>query len=150
MPDNDPANLIFGPMRVQNDIERNQHPRQPGCAEGEQTQETQPHIGIPATPDVHEGGAEGGAEEGLVGEGRDDEQGDGGVGEEPDEVRDGGGGFLEHAGVALDEEDVEEEVEGEGAEVDEGGDEAPVLFRAGMLVAVEREGVVVLWLTCCR
>jgi len=35
-------------------------------------------------------------------------------------VSDGGGGFLEHAGVALDEEDVEEEVEGEGAEVDEG------------------------------
>jgi hypothetical protein len=29
----------------------------------------------------------------------------------------------------LGEEDMEDEVEGEGAEVDEAGDEAPVLFR---------------------
>jgi hypothetical protein len=35
-------------------------------------------------------------------------------------VRHACGGLFEHAGVALDEEDVEEEVEGEGAEVDEG------------------------------
>ena len=42
-------------------------------------------------------------------------------------MSDGGGGFLEHAGVALDEEDVEEEVQGEGPEVDESGEEAPVL-----------------------
>jgi hypothetical protein len=44
-------------------------------------------------------------------------------------MRNGSGGLLEHAGVALDEEDVEEEVEGEGAEVDEGGEEAPVLHH---------------------
>jgi len=31
------------------------------------------------------------------------------------------GGLFEEAGVALEEEDVEEEVEGEGAEVEEGG-----------------------------
>lgn len=37
------------------------------------------------------------------------------------------GGFLEEAGVALEEEDMEEEVEGERAEVKEGGYEAPVL-----------------------
>jgi hypothetical protein len=36
-------------------------------------------------------------------------------------VRDAGSGLFEHAGVALDEEDVEEEVERERAEVDEGG-----------------------------
>lgn len=31
------------------------------------------------------------------------------------------GGFFEEAGVALEEEDVEEEVEGEGAKVEECG-----------------------------
>ena len=35
-------------------------------------------------------------------------------------MRNGRSGFFEHAGVALNEEDVEEEVEGEGTEVDEG------------------------------
>ncbi len=37
------------------------------------------------------------------------------------------GGFFEQARVALQEEDVEEEVQGEGAEVDECCQEAPVL-----------------------
>ena len=56
----------------------------------------------------------------MVEERSDYEERCGGVCEEPGEVRDGGGGFFEHARVALDEEDVEEEVQGEGAEVDEG------------------------------
>ena len=56
----------------------------------------------------------------MVGERRDGEEDGGGVEHEVGEVSDAGGGLLEHAGVALDEEDVEEEVEGEGAEVDEG------------------------------
>jgi len=45
----------------------------------------------------------------------------------------GGGaarGFFEEAGVAGEEEDVEDEVEGEGAEVEEGGYEAPELFES--------------------
>ena len=41
------------------------------------------------------------------------------------------GGFFEEAGVALEEEDVEEEVEGEGSEVEEGGEESPVLCSSG-------------------
>ena len=41
------------------------------------------------------------------------------------------GGFFEEAGVALEEEDVEEEVEGEGAEVEERGQNAPVLLEEG-------------------
>ena len=36
-------------------------------------------------------------------------------------------GFFEQAGIALQEEDVEEEIEGERAEVEEGGYEAPIL-----------------------
>ena len=114
------AKLILRPMPMQHNVKRDQHPRQPGRLKRQQAQKTQPHIRVPSAPDVNERRAEGGAEEGLVEERGDEEQGGGGVGEEPAEVRYARGGFLEHAGVALDEEDVEEEVEGEGAEVDEG------------------------------
>lgn len=65
----------------------------------------------------------------MVEEWCDEEESGGGVEEEPAEVRDAGSGFFEHAGVALNEEDVEEEVERERAEVDEGREEAPVLPR---------------------
>lgn len=41
-------------------------------------------------------------------------------------------GFFKEARVALQEEDVEEEVEGEGAEIYECGEEAPVLFAGGV------------------
>ena len=41
------------------------------------------------------------------------------------------GGFFEEAGVALEEEDVEEEVKGQGAEVEERGQDAPVLLEVG-------------------
>jgi hypothetical protein len=37
------------------------------------------------------------------------------------------GALFEEARVSLEEEDVVEEVEAEGAEVEEGGEEAPVL-----------------------
>lgn len=38
-------------------------------------------------------------------------------------------GFFEQAGVSLHEVDVEEEVDGDGAEVEEGCEEAPILRR---------------------
>ena len=41
------------------------------------------------------------------------------------------GGFFEEARVALKEENVEDEVEGEGAEVKECGEKAPVLDGNG-------------------
>lgn len=37
------------------------------------------------------------------------------------------GGFLEESGVALEKIDMEEEIEGEGAEVEKGGQKSPVL-----------------------
>ena len=59
---------------------------------------------------------------------RGDQENGAGIEEQPGEVRWGSAGrFLEQARVALQEEDVEEEVEGEGAEVEEGGQEAPDL-----------------------
>ena len=120
MPNSNTTKLILRPMPMQNHVKRNQHPRQPRRLKRQQAQKTQPHVGVPSAPDVHECRAERGAEEGLVEERGDEEQGGGGVGEEPAEVCYACGGLFEHAGVALDEEDVEEEVEGEGAEVDEG------------------------------
>jgi hypothetical protein len=68
------------------------------------------------------------AEEGHRDEGREQQQRGHGVDQQPREV---GGrtarGLLEQARVALEEVDVEEEVDGEGAEVEEGCEEAPVL-----------------------
>ena len=43
-------------------------------------------------------------------------------------MRDRGGGLFEHTRIALDEEDVKEEIERERAKVDEGGEKAPELF----------------------
>ena len=120
MPNHNPTKLILRPMPMQHDIKRNQHPRQPRRLERQQSQKTEPHVRVPPAPDIHQCRAQRRAEEHLVEEGGEAEEGEGGVGQEPGEVREGGGGFFEHARVALDEEDVEEEVEGEGAEVDEG------------------------------
>lgn len=43
------------------------------------------------------------------------------------------GGLFEHAGVALDEEYVEEEIEGQWSEVDECCQETPILLIVSML-----------------
>ena len=106
---------------MQDNIECYQHPRQPRRSECQDSQKAEPCIWVPPAPDVDHCGAERRAEECLVEERRDAEQGCRGVEEEVGEVCGGEGGFFEHAGVALDEEDVEEEVEGEGTEVDECG-----------------------------
>lgn len=59
-------------------------------------------------------------EEGDGDEGGERDEAHAGVEEEPGEVGGGAaGGFFEEAGVALHEKDVEDEVEGEGAEVEE-------------------------------
>jgi len=128
MPDRDPTQLILRPMPVQHDIERDQHPRQPRRLERQQAEEAEPDVRVPAAPDVHERRAQRRAEEGLVEQRSDEQERGGGVREQPGEVGDARGALLQHARVPLDEEDVEEEVEAEGAEVDEGAEEAPVLW----------------------
>lgn len=42
--------------------------------------------------------------------------------------------FLQHAGVALDEEDVEEQIQGQRAKVYECSEQAPVLFLHSLSV----------------
>ena len=107
---------------MQHQTKRHQHPRQIRRREDEQPQEAQPRLWVPSRPDVDQSAAQCASQEGHGQERGGEQEDGGGEEEEPGEVRWGAaGGFLEEAGVALEEEDVEEEIEGEGAEVEEGG-----------------------------
>jgi hypothetical protein len=101
--------------------EGQEHPRQVRRLEHEQTQEAEHCVWVLPTPDVDERTGQRGAEEGHGEHGRDAEEERGSECEEPCEVGGGATGRLfEQAGVALEEEDVVEEVEAERAEVEEG------------------------------
>lgn len=107
---------------MQNEREGHQDPRQIRGGEDHEAEEAQARVGIAPAPDVDEGAAEGGAEEGHGEQGRHEEQDAAGVQQQPGEVRRRPArGFFEQARVPLLEEDVEEEVEVEWSEVDEGG-----------------------------
>ena len=112
MPNKHAGHLILRHQAMQNERKGHQDPRQIGGGKDQQTQETEPRVRIASAPDVDDGAAEGGAEEGLRDEGREEEQDGAGVQEQPGEVGRGAArGFFEQARVALLEEDVEEEVE---------------------------------------
>jgi len=128
---------------MQHHTQPNHKIRQPRRTKRKQTKKTQHCVGVPPAPDIDKGAGQGGAEKGLVEEGGEAQQGGGGVGDHPGKVGGADGGLFEHAGVALDEEHVEDEVEGERAEVDEGGDEAPVLLGWERLVRCSCDRVVV-------
>lgn len=107
---------------------RHQHPRQIRRREHQQPQETQPRLRVASAPDVDQTRREGRAEEREGEEGGEHEEGGHGVDEEPGEVGRGPAGrFFQEPRVALEEEDVEEEVEVQRAEVDERREQAPVL-----------------------
>lgn len=121
MADDDAHKLVARHAPVQHEADAHQHPRQVRGAEDEQAQEAHEGVGVAARPDVDEGRRQRVAEEGHRDEGREEEQAGHGVDEQPREV----GGrparrFFEEARVALQEVDVEEEVDGERAEVEEG------------------------------
>lgn len=81
------------------------------------------------------------AEEGHGDEGGEGDEADAGIEEEPGKVGGGAaGGFFEEPGVALHEEDVEDEVEGERAEVEEGCCEAPELQGQGLATVLMKGG----------
>ncbi|KFY41118.1 hypothetical protein V494_03223 [Pseudogymnoascus sp. VKM F-4513 (FW-928)] len=130
MPHNNAHNLILRYGAMQHKAKPHQHPRQIRGGEDQQPQERELGIRVAARPDVDEDAGEGVAEEDHGDEGGEGDEKDAGVEEEPGEVGGGAaGGFFEEAGVALHEEDVEDEVEGEGAEVEEGACEAPELGK---------------------
>lgn len=112
MSDNNPTNLILRHMSMHHKREANEHPRQKRGAEHDQSQEAKPGIRVSSAPDVHERAGQCVTQKGHGEERRDAEEAGGCVGEQPCIVGWGAaGGLLEEAGVALHEEDVEEEVE---------------------------------------
>lgn len=139
MSDDAPEDLVFRHGAMEHEGEAGQDEGQVWRGEDEEAEKGEARLGVASAPDVDEGAGQGGAEEGHGEQGRDEQEDGGGVEEEPGEVGgggvwpagggggEGGHGFFEEARVALEEEDVEEEVERQGAEVDEGGEEAPVL-----------------------
>lgn len=80
------AQLILGPVTMQNDAQTNHDPRQEGSAEDEHAQETELNVRVTTTPDVDEGAAEDGAEKDYRDEGSEAEQRDGCISEHPGEV----------------------------------------------------------------
>jgi len=122
MSNNNAADLILGHAPMQHQTKGHQHPRQVRRRKHQQPQEAQPRLRVAPRPDIDQGAAQSRAEEGHREHRGEAEEDASGVEEKPREVRGGtAGGFFEEAGVALEEENVEEEVEGEGAEVEEGG-----------------------------
>ena len=132
MTNDDPHNLILRYRAVKQKGKAHENPRKIRCRKDEETKEAQPRVGIAPTPDVDEAGRERGAEEGHRDERRQEDEGDGGVEEQPGEVggrlaASGRRGLLEQARVSLEEEHVKEEIERQRAEVQERGQESPVL-----------------------
>ncbi|KAI9811004.1 MAG: hypothetical protein M1827_005736 [Pycnora praestabilis] len=128
MTDNDPTNLILRHRPMQHQRKPHEHPRQIRRREDQESQKAQARLRIPSAPDVHQTATQRGAQEGHREQWGQEEEDGGGVEEQPGEMGGGAaGGFFEEAGVALEEEDVEDQVDGEGAEVEERCQDAPVL-----------------------
>lgn len=125
--DHNATELILGPLTVQDDAQSQHDPWQPGSAKDKQAEEAELGIGVASGPDVDEGAAQGAPQESDGQQRGQAQEGGGGIGEQPSKVGARGGRLLKHAGIALDEEDVEQQTQGQGPEVEKGGGEAPVL-----------------------
>lgn len=123
MANNHAHELVLGNGAVQHKTNAHENPRQVRRAKHQQPQKTHKGIRVAARPDVDQGGRQRVAEEGHGDEGRQEEQAGHGVDQQPREIgRRPARGLLEEARIALQEVDVEEQVDGEGAEVEEGGE----------------------------
>ena len=125
--DDNATQLVFRPVLVEDDVEGDQHPRQPRSLERQDAQEAQARVRVAPAPDVHQGRTDDAAQKGLAEQRRDGQRARRRVRHQPAKVCHARRALLQHARVSLDEEDVKEEVEGERAEVDECGEESPVL-----------------------
>lgn len=125
------------------DREGEQHPRQVRRLKVQQAEEVHPQERIPSAPNVHQHDGEGLPKEQEVDEEGEDHHEDGAEEEHHDEV----GGFapktslLQHPAVAVGEDHVEEKTEADGAEEQEGREEAPHLAlqdERGVEIKLER------------
>ncbi|KAI5287060.1 hypothetical protein KEM52_001772, partial [Ascosphaera acerosa] len=110
--DDDAAELVLGNGAVHEQGEAHQDPGEVGRGKDQQAEEVEADVCVAARPDVHEAGGQGAAEEGDRDERAEQQERGGGVEQQP---RKNGGrgarGLFEQAGVPLQEEDVEDEVE---------------------------------------
>lgn len=127
MTDHNAEQFVLWPVSVQYNAEPDHDEWQPRCLEGQKTNEAQYGIGMPTAPDVNQGATQSRAKKSLVKEGCQAEQRCGGICHHPGKGGWGGGRLFEHTGVALDEEDMEEELKAEGTEIYECRQESPVL-----------------------
>lgn len=128
MPNHNPTHLVLRQLVRHCEREENQDPGQERRVEDDQTQEAQPGVGVPSAPDVHQRARQRLPEEGYGEERRQAQQHAGRVRQEPGVLRRRAAKrLLEQPGIALHEEDVQDDVEVEGAEVEEGREESPVL-----------------------
>lgn len=98
MANNYATHLVLGHGPMHDERESQQHPREVGCFENKQAQETEHGIGILAAPNVDEGAGKGGAEKGHGEDGRDAEEHRGSKSKQPREVGGGAaGGFFEES-----------------------------------------------------
>jgi len=106
------THLVLGHGAVHDEREAQKHPRQVGCLEDQQAEEAEQRVWVLPTPDIYEGATEGGAEEGHGEHGGYAEKKGRSKGKQPREVGwRASGRLLEKARVALEEEDVVEQVE---------------------------------------
>jgi hypothetical protein len=122
--------LVLGDGAVQHQTETHQDPRQVRRREDQQAEEAQPRVRVAPRPDVDER-----RRQRVPQEWHGDQRGEayeagGCVEQKPREVRRRPAGrFLQQPRVPLQEEDVEHQVQRQGAEVEERRGEAPVLER---------------------
>lgn len=125
---NDAHDLVLGNAPVQDQADAHQHPWQVRRRKDHQVKKAEPCVGVASRPNVDECRGERLAEERHGDERGEDEQEGHGVEQQPRKNgRRPARRLFEEARVALEEIDVEDEVEGDGAEVEERGQEPPVL-----------------------
>ena len=130
MTNNDAAHLILRHRTVHYKREAQQNPGKIWSLEDKQSQEAEQCVWVLPTPYVDEGATKSRPEESHGEHGSYAEKERGSECEQPREVGGGASGrFFEKARVALEEEDVIEEVETERSEVEESCDQSPVLLQ---------------------
>lgn len=113
MSDNNPTNLILRHRTMQHQTKRHKHPRQIRRCKHQQPQKAQAGIRIAPRPDIHQCTAQRPTQKRHRYQRTGYQEYSGGIEQQPAEFGwRAAGGLFEEAGVALEEKDVEEEIEG--------------------------------------
>lgn len=128
MTNHNATNLIFRNSAMQHQTKRHQHPRQIRRREHQQAQKAQPRIRIPPRPDIHQTATERRPQKRHPQHGRNQQQNPRGIHQQPGKMRRGPARrFLQQPRIALEEEDVEEEINGQRTKVQKRSQDPPIL-----------------------